>query len=45
MPPMPTMPQALLSRFDILWLLLDDATKEQDERLANHIVRVHITGR
>lgn len=37
--------QALLSRFDLLWLLLDESSKEQDTRLANHIVRLHVTGR
>jgi hypothetical protein len=41
----PRPPQALLSRFDILWLLLDESSKENDTRLANHIVRLHVLGR
>ncbi|GIL53265.1 hypothetical protein Vafri_8912 [Volvox africanus] len=39
------LPAALLSRFDILWLLLDESSKEQDTRLAKHIVRLHVLGR
>jgi DNA replication licensing factor MCM7 len=39
------LPAALLSRFDILWLLLDEGDKEQDTRLAHHIVRLHLRGR
>ncbi|KAG2494157.1 hypothetical protein HYH03_007792 [Edaphochlamys debaryana] len=39
------LPAALLSRFDILWLLLDESSKETDSRLANHIVRLHLMGR
>ncbi|GFR49380.1 hypothetical protein Agub_g11405 [Astrephomene gubernaculifera] len=39
------LPAALLSRFDLLWLLLDESSKEQDTRLANHIVRLHVLGR
>ncbi|GLC33654.1 Mcm2-7 hexameric complex component [Pleodorina starrii] len=39
------LPAALLSRFDLLWLLLDESSKEQDTRLANHIVSLHVLGR
>ncbi|GIL88994.1 hypothetical protein Vretimale_16291 [Volvox reticuliferus] len=39
------LPAALLSRFDILWLLLDESSKEHDTRLAKHIVRLHVLGR
>ncbi|PNW77889.1 hypothetical protein CHLRE_10g455850v5 [Chlamydomonas reinhardtii] len=39
------LPAALLSRFDILWLLLDESSKDNDTRLANHIVRLHLMGR
>ena len=35
------LPSALLSRFDLLWLLRDSSNKESDLRLAEHIVYVH----
>ncbi|MEW5297665.1 MAG: hypothetical protein WDW38_006841 [Sanguina aurantia] len=38
------LPAALLSRFDILWLILDEVDAENDERLAKHILAVHTTG-
>ena len=36
------LPAALLSRFDILFLILDTPSIEDDERLAQHIAYVHI---
>ncbi|CAN6674775.1 DNA replication licensing factor Mcm7p [Trichomonascus vanleenenianus] len=36
------LPAALLSRFDILFLLLDKPSREQDERLASHVAYVHM---
>lgn len=38
------MPQALLSRFDLLFLLLDTPDRELDTRLAEHVCHVHRTG-
>eukprot|EP00172_Hildenbrandia_rubra_P001443 Plantae.Rhodophyta-Hildenbrandia_rubra.ctg19878.p1 GENE.Plantae.Rhodophyta-Hildenbrandia_rubra.ctg19878~~Plantae.Rhodophyta-Hildenbrandia_rubra.ctg19878.p1 ORF type:complete len:801 (-),score=178.83 Plantae.Rhodophyta-Hildenbrandia_rubra.ctg19878:266-2668(-) len=38
------LPAALLSRFDLLFLLLDKAKAEQDLALAKHITHVHRTG-
>lgn len=35
------LPAALLSRFDIIFLLLDEEDKELDNRLARHILEVH----
>lgn len=35
------LPAALLSRFDLLWLIRDMASRETDLRLANHIAYVH----
>lgn len=35
------LPAALLSRFDLLWLISDRADKESDLRLAKHITYVH----
>merc|ERR1712012_396100 len=35
------LPAALLSRFDLLWLIADKADREQDQRLARHITYVH----
>jgi DNA replication licensing factor MCM7 len=35
------LPAALLSRFDILWLIQDKADRENDLRLAQHITYVH----
>lgn len=37
------LPAALLSRFDIIFLLLDTAENEKDTRLARHVTRVHQT--
>lgn len=39
------LPAALLSRFDLLWLLLDEASSEGDRRLAEHILSVHMNGK
>lgn len=36
------LPAALLSRFDILYLLLDTPSREADERLAEHVTYVHM---
>lgn len=38
------LPPALLSRFDLLFLILDTADLEKDKRLAEHICSVHQTG-
>lgn len=38
------LPAALLSRFDLLWLIQDRANRENDLRLAQHITTVHRTG-
>ncbi|XP_041482371.1 DNA replication licensing factor mcm7-like [Lytechinus variegatus] len=35
------LPAALLSRFDLLWLIQDKADRENDLRLAQHITYVH----
>jgi len=35
------LPAALLSRFDLLWLLQDKANQDEDLRLAKHITYVH----
>jgi len=35
------LPAALLSRFDLLWLLMDKADRDNDLRLAKHITYVH----
>ena len=35
------MPKALLSRFDLIFLLLDKADNEKDELLAKHVALVH----
>lgn len=35
------MPAALLSRFDLIFILLDTADKNRDIQLAEHIGRVH----
>merc|ERR1711881_358817 len=35
------LPAALLSRFDLLWLLADKSDRENDLRLAKHIMYVH----
>ena len=36
------LPAALLSRFDVLFLLLDVPNREEDEKLAEHIAYVHM---
>lgn len=36
------LPAALLSRFDVLFLILDTANKDDDERLAQHVTYVHM---
>ncbi|GMT32758.1 hypothetical protein PFISCL1PPCAC_24055 [Pristionchus fissidentatus] len=38
------LPAALLSRFDVLWLMQDKADREADKRLAEHITYVHMKG-
>eukprot|EP01063_Lacrimia_lanifica_P035277 TRINITY_DN6693_c0_g1_i1.p1 TRINITY_DN6693_c0_g1~~TRINITY_DN6693_c0_g1_i1.p1 ORF type:complete len:786 (+),score=364.40 TRINITY_DN6693_c0_g1_i1:65-2422(+) len=35
------LPASLLSRFDILWLLLDKVDRDRDALLAGHVLRVH----
>lgn len=35
------LPAALLSRFDLLWLIQDKANRDNDLRLAKHIAYVH----
>lgn len=35
------LPPALLSRFDLLWLILDRADMDSDLEMARHIVYVH----
>ncbi|ETN38884.1 uncharacterized protein HMPREF1541_06925 [Cyphellophora europaea CBS 101466] len=37
------LPAALLSRFDILFLILDTPSRESDEELAQHVCHVHMT--
>ncbi|ODV97064.1 hypothetical protein PACTADRAFT_55333 [Pachysolen tannophilus NRRL Y-2460] len=39
------LPAALLSRFDILFLMLDSPSREDDERLAQHVAYVHMHNR
>ena len=36
------LPAALLSRFDILFLILDTPARDEDERLAQHVAYVHM---
>ncbi|KAI0720419.1 MCM-domain-containing protein [Fomitopsis betulina] len=36
------LPAALLSRFDLLFLILDKPTRDEDERLAQHVTYVHM---
>ncbi|WWD21313.1 hypothetical protein CI109_105797 [Kwoniella shandongensis] len=36
------LPAALLSRFDVIFLILDTPTREDDERLAQHVTYVHM---
>ena len=35
------LPAALLSRFDVIFLLLDEADAEKDKALAAHVTQVH----
>ena len=35
------LPAALLSRFDLLWLILDTPDHDHDKRLAEHVTYVH----
>lgn len=37
------LPPTLLSRFDLIYLILDKQTEAQDRRLANHIVSLYST--
>lgn len=39
------LPAALLSRFDIMFLILDQPSRETDEQLANHVAFVHMHNR
>lgn len=39
------LPAALLSRFDILFLILDTPSRETDEELARHVTHVHMTNK
>ncbi|KAI9459439.1 MCM-domain-containing protein [Lactarius psammicola] len=39
------LPAALLSRFDLLFLLLDKPSRDDDERLAQHVTHVHMYNR
>ncbi|KAK5990414.1 DNA replication licensing factor mcm7 [Cladobotryum mycophilum] len=39
------LPAALLSRFDIMFLLLDTPTRDMDEQLAKHVTFVHMNMR
>ncbi|KUI57565.1 DNA replication licensing factor mcm7 [Cytospora mali] len=39
------LPAALLSRFDILFLLLDNANRDNDAQLAKHVAYVHMHNR
>lgn len=39
------LPAALLSRFDIMFLILDQASEENDEQLAEHVTYVHREGK
>lgn len=38
------LPPALLSRFDLLWLLLDESNRERDTELSMHVTHVHLYG-
>ncbi|KAK9828231.1 hypothetical protein WJX74_004646 [Apatococcus lobatus] len=38
------LPPALLSRFDLMWLILDKVEAESDRNLADHVMRVHAEG-
>lgn len=39
------LPAALLSRFDVLFLILDKASREMDQMLAKHVTYVHMNNR
>mmetsp|Transcript_29073 Transcript_29073/g.71824 ORF Transcript_29073/g.71824 Transcript_29073/m.71824 type:complete len:727 (-) Transcript_29073:303-2483(-) len=39
------LPAALLSRFDLMWLILDTASSEADIALAHHVLHVHREGK
>ncbi|KAG7092770.1 hypothetical protein E1B28_009093 [Marasmius oreades] len=39
------LPAALLSRFDLLFLILDKPSRDDDERLAQHVTHVHMHNR
>jgi DNA replication licensing factor MCM7 len=39
------LPAALLSRFDVLFLILDTPSRDTDEQLANHVTHVHMYNR
>jgi DNA replication licensing factor MCM7 len=39
------LPAALLSRFDVMFLLLDTPTRESDAQLAKHVTYVHMNNR
>lgn len=39
------LPAALLSRFDVLFLILDTPARDEDERLAQHVAFVHMNNR
>merc|ERR1712118_124878 len=36
------LPVSLLSRFDLMWLILDRVDKDLDSKLASHVVHVHV---
>ncbi|CAD7702196.1 unnamed protein product [Ostreobium quekettii] len=38
------LPAALLSRFDLMWLILDRPEEDTDAALADHVLKVHKTG-
>lgn len=38
------MPPTLLSRFDLIFLLLDTPNNENDERIAKHLIKTHFAG-
>lgn len=38
------LPAALLSRFDLLWLITDKPDRDSDKKLAEHITYVHMKG-
>jgi len=39
------LPAALLSRFDLIFILIDEPNKEYDKNLAEHVASVHAIGR